>query len=83
MSMNDDVIEAEIFRLLSERSDSSSICPSDVARSLGNEDSWRELMDPVRAVAAQLAKDGRVRVTQGQETVDVETAKGPVRIRRP
>ena len=76
-------IEAQIFKLLESRDELSSICPSDVARSLGSADDWRQLMDPVRSVAARLVEQGRVRVTQGHDDVDIQTVKGPIRIRRP
>jgi hypothetical protein len=75
------VVEAEILRLLETRDPASSVCPSEVARSLGGDD-WRDLMDPVREVAGRLAADGRVRVTQGGSTVDIASAKGPIRLRR-
>lgn len=56
-----------------------SICPSDVARSIGGV-SWRSRMDAVRAAVAEEASAGRLRVTQKNETVDLAAAKGPVRI---
>jgi hypothetical protein len=80
--VNDDAIEREIFRLLDARDVSSSICPSDVARVLADDDHWRGLMDDVRSVAGRLAQQGRVRITQGEKTVDIETVRGPIRIRR-
>ena len=39
-------------------------------------------MDAVRAVAAQMADAGTVRITQGDSEVDIATVKGPIRIRR-
>lgn len=71
-----------IIELLGSRKPESSICPSDVARALGTSDGWRELMDPVRAAAGQLVDDGTVIITQGSATVDLDTVKGPIRIRR-
>ncbi|MGQ0847122.1 MAG: DUF3253 domain-containing protein [Sporichthyaceae bacterium] len=82
MELAEGVVEAEIFRLLEARELDASICPSEVARSLGG-DHWRELMDGVREVAGRLAAAGRVSITQGEATVDVGTSKGPIRIRRP
>lgn len=75
------VVEAEIFRLLETRDPAASVCPSEVARNLGGDD-WRDLMEPVRAVAGRLATEGRVRVTQGMSTVDIASSKGPIRLRR-
>lgn len=70
----------EIVDKLSAPKPESSICPSDVARDHG--DGWRELMDDVRAAAAELAADGTVIITQGDNEVDIATAQGPIRIRR-
>lgn len=66
---------------LTARDVSSSICPSEVARELGD-DEWRELMQPVRDAAQELVDAGTVIITQGSETVDLATVKGPIRIRR-
>ena len=70
-----------IVEKLAARAPSSSICPSDVARELGDEH-WRDLMEPARQAARRLTASGEVEVTQGGEVVDGATARGPVRIRR-
>lgn len=70
-----------IVEKLAARDASSSICPSEVARELGGDD-WRDLMQPVRDAAQELVRAGTVIITQGSETVDLETVKGPIRIRR-
>ncbi|CUR59690.1 conserved hypothetical protein [metagenome] len=75
-------LEAAILELLASRAPTATICPSDAARAVGDEDSWRELMDPARAAAARLVDRGEVEITQGGEVVDLATAKGPIRIRR-
>jgi len=74
-------LEQVILRLLSQRSPESSICPSDAARA-ARPQSWRPLMDEVRAAAGRLAARGEVDVTQGGRVVDIASARGPVRIRR-
>lgn len=74
-------IGATIRALLRSRAAESSICPSDVARAIGG-DSWRSLVPTVRSCAADLAADGTILVTQGNQTVDVTAARGPVRLRR-
>jgi hypothetical protein len=43
---------------------------------------WREKMDLVRNAASELAIDNEIEVTQGGKVVDIETAKGPIRLRR-
>lgn len=83
--MDDDVaarLERRIEELLDARAPTSSICPSDAARSVDPE-GWRDLMPAAREAAGRLAAAGAVQVTQRGEVVDVGTARGPVRIRRP
>jgi hypothetical protein len=76
-------VEATILRLLAERDAQASICPSDVARALGDDEAaWRALMPAVRDAAARLVQARRIEVTQRQRTVRIEDAKGPVRLRR-
>lgn len=74
-------LEDEIRRLLGARAVDATICPSDVARSLGDDD-WRDLMEPVRRAARRLADAGEVEITQRGQVVDITSAKGPIRIRR-
>jgi hypothetical protein len=71
-------IREEILRQVHGRE--GSVCPSEVARALA--DDWRPLMDDVREEAAALADAGALRVTQGEETVDARSARGPIRLRR-
>lgn len=73
-------LSAKIRELLSARSPTSSICPSDVARAAAP-DNWRPLMEPVREAARHMVADGEVQITQGGEVVDPESARGPIRIR--
>jgi uncharacterized protein DUF3253 len=75
-------LEATIEALLDDRRHGASICPSEAARAV-DPDGWRELMPAARAAAGRLAAAGAVEVTQGGEVVDVATARGPVRVRRP
>lgn len=72
---------AATIRALVRKRSESSICPSDVARAIGGS-SWRARMDDVRRVAAELAGREEIVVTQKGETVRIEDARGPVRIRR-
>jgi len=73
-------LEAVILRLLSQRAEDASICPSDAARA-ARPSGWRALMDDVRAAAGRLADRGDVDVTQRGHLVDIREARGPVRIR--
>jgi len=67
--------------LLRARDRTSSICPSDVARIVASPN-WRPVMDTVRSVAADMAAEGLIDVTQkGQQVDDPTSTKGPLRYR--
>jgi hypothetical protein len=74
-------LEASILALLAARAPTSTICPSDAARDVGDEN-WRELMEPARQAARRLVDAGEVEITQGGTVVDPSAAKGPIRIRK-
>ncbi len=74
-------LERTILELLDQRAAGATICPSDAARSVGDDD-WRELMEPSRQAAQRLVDAGDVVITQGGQVVDLATAKGPIRIRK-
>ncbi len=74
-------LEQAFGALLDDRRPGATICPSEAARAVGA-DGWRDLMPAARAAAGRLAAAGQVEVTQGGEVVDVDAARGPVRIRR-
>jgi hypothetical protein len=78
----DRALEQAIGALLHRRRPGVSLCPSEAARVVDPE-RWRELMPAARAAAGRLAAAGEVEVTQGGAVVDVATARGPVRVRRP
>jgi hypothetical protein len=75
-------LERALEELLDQRRPDASVCPSEAARAVAPED-WRDLMPAARAAAGRLVADGRAEVTQGGKVVDVTTARGPVRVRRP
>ncbi len=72
-------IEKAILELLAARG-TATACPSEVARKLGGA-TWRELMQPVRDVAAKLQDRGRIDVYQRGRPVELRTARGPIRLR--
>ena len=72
---------AATIRSLARKREQSSICPSDVARTVGGE-TWRSLMPDVRRVAAELADRDEIVVTQKGEPVSIREVRGPVRIIR-
>jgi hypothetical protein len=71
----------KILELLEQRDPGKTICPSDAARALGGDVGFPPLMDVVRAAARDLVSDGRIEVTQHGEPVDLDRAKGPIRLR--
>lgn len=77
----DDTIEAKILELCRARGPDKTICPSEVARALGGDETdWRERMPAVRDAAGRLAEEGVIEVTQKGKPVDANGAKGPIRL---
>jgi hypothetical protein len=77
--VSDARIERTIRELLAQRDEGKTICPSDAARALA--DDFRPLMDPVRRVAREMVARGELEVTQKGRVVDIDTARGPIRLR--
>jgi hypothetical protein len=81
--MEDASITAAILGLLSHRDVAASACPSEVARTLGDERQWRTLMPQIREVLVELIKQRRIIATRGsRELQPEELSGGPIRIRR-
>jgi hypothetical protein len=87
--MADDVtdrLEAALLELLDRRALGATVCPSEAARQVSgtpdDPDTWRPLMEPARDAVRRLVADGTVEVTQRGEVVDLDAARGPVRVRR-
>lgn len=77
-------LEAAILELLEERGAGRTICPSDAAKRVGGTESrrdWEGLMQPTREAARKLVKAGKIVAMQNGRVVDVETAKGALRLR--
>jgi len=81
MAVTDAQIEETILGLLARRDPGKTICPSDAARALS--DDFRPLMAPVRRVARDLVGRGELEVTQSGRVVDIDTARGAIRLRLP
>ncbi|MEO0992049.1 MAG: DUF3253 domain-containing protein [Pseudomonadota bacterium] len=73
----DDAIEQVLTALAEERSPDRSFCPSEAARRLAAD--WRPLMPRIRDVASRMG----LLATQRGLAVDLRSAKGPVRLRKP
>jgi hypothetical protein len=76
-------IEAVIAELLAARGPDKTICPSEAARALAGDTGFRPLMLPVREAAQAMVARGELEVTQRGQVVDLGTARGAVRLRRP
>ena len=73
--------ERAILELLAQRDPGKTICPSDAARALGGDDGFRPLMGLVRDAARALVAEGRIEVTQSGRPVELDTARGAIRLR--
>lgn len=76
-------LKAAILELLNQRGLGKSICPSEAAKLVGgtvNRRDWEVLMEPAREAARQLAKSGKIAVTQKGKPIDPAKAKGPIRL---
>lgn len=84
VTATDEALGTTILALLEKRKGGATICPSDAARSVydGEDDGWRDLMEPARRAAQRLVAAGEVEITQKGSVVDPSTARGAIRIRR-
>ncbi|MEM8488391.1 MAG: DUF2256 and DUF3253 domain-containing protein [Bacteroidota bacterium] len=81
----DHALEATILRLLGQRANNGSICPSEAVRVLeasGLIDNWRAYMEPARQAARRLVVKKQLEIIQKGRVVDPSTARGPIRLRR-
>lgn len=78
-------LEATMLALLQESGAERTISPMDVARALGGDhpDGWGPLMQPVRATAVRLMKEGRVVILRKGRPVDPDDFKGVYRLALP
>lgn len=74
-------LAAAIRTLLRHRDPDKTSCPSDAARVVGGE-GWREVMDAARVVAGALATTGLIEIRQKGGRVDLDQARGPIRLAR-
>jgi hypothetical protein len=82
-ALGDAVLTAAVLQSLACRDRSVSVCPSEIARSLADDEAWRPLLPRIRHVVAQLILQQRVIVTRGTKVLGVQEMRGgPIRIRR-
>ncbi|TDR48628.1 uncharacterized protein DUF3253 [Tahibacter aquaticus] len=72
-----------LLQLLQNEPGAEGVCPRDAARALASRlnTEWRDLMRPVRLVAAELAREGHLDILQDGKRVDILDVRGPVRLR--
>lgn len=83
--VDDAMIEATLLRLVAERGQGKTICPSEVTRLLAGShpDAWGPLMQPTRRVAVRLMKEGQVVITRKGRPVDPDDFRGVYRLSLP
>jgi len=73
-------VSETILALSAARGKDKTICPSEVARQIWQED-WRKHMDETRKAAFALRDKGKVVITQRGNEILGEEVRGPIRIR--
>lgn len=73
-------IPGAILSLTGRRGPDKSTCPSEIARLLFPQD-WRRHMEEVRNAAVDLHRQGKVVITQHGKAIDINSIRGPVRIK--
>jgi hypothetical protein len=80
----DKKLEKVIIHLLQSSNASTTICPSQAAKALVEDDDehrWRALLEPARRAARRLVHQGKINIMQGGKIVDKSRFKGPIRLR--
>ena len=77
-------IEKAILALCLARGVGKTICPSDAARALAQEDhTWRALMPSVREVAQSMARAGQITIYRKGEAIPDHDVSGVIRLGLP
>ena len=84
-SVSEEEIGESILRLVAERGEGKTVCPSEVARHLGgpHPDAWSPLMQPVRRIAVRLTKAGRLVILRKGKPADPDDFRGIYRLSLP
>ena len=75
-------LEATILKLLNQRANQATICPSEAARAIFPGDQWRDHMEQARQAARRLVVTGHIKILQKGIVVDPSAAKGPIRLQK-
>ncbi|MCX7325828.1 MAG: DUF3253 domain-containing protein [Hyphomicrobiales bacterium] len=84
-TIDPEAVEDAIRRLVAERGEGKTICPSEAARALGgpHPDGWGPLMQPVRKAAIRLKQQGRLSILRKGKVVEDDDFKGVYRLSLP
>jgi hypothetical protein len=82
---SEQALEDAILRLVAERGQGKSICPSEAARAVGGpkQEEWNRLMGPVRRIAIRLADQGQIVILRKGKPVDPHEFRGVYRLALP
>ncbi|RYY07644.1 MAG: DUF3253 domain-containing protein [Sphingobacteriaceae bacterium] len=78
--LSEHIIEQAILKMATNRGVDKTICPSEVAREIFD-DNWRNQMDNIRNVAFELEKAGKIDIMQKGQKINPNHIIGPIRIR--
>jgi hypothetical protein len=73
--------EDAILALLADREPGKTICPSEAAQAVAGPEGLRPHMSEVREAAGRLVHRGELEVTQKGRVIDLDSARGPIRLR--
>ncbi|MGF1607640.1 MAG: DUF3253 domain-containing protein [Rhodothalassiaceae bacterium] len=72
-------LRAAILQLVADRGAGKSICPSEAAKAVATD--WRPLMKPVRRIAIDLMREGRITILRkGKPVASAEEVRGVIRL---
>lgn len=74
-----------LLKFATERGPEATFCPSEVARAIAGShpDNWGPLMQPIRRVAVDLAKSGRLAIFRKGKLADPDDFRGVYRLGMP
>lgn len=74
-----ETLDDVIVRLVEARGQGKTICPSEAAREIRQEN-WQQLMGEIRVRAAKLARDGKIAIYRKGKPADPDSFKGVYRL---
>lgn len=82
---DNDTLRTVILDLLADRKSGKSICPSEAARAIAGSDEqqWRRLMKPIRAVAVRMTQAGELEIRRKGKQVNPTDFRGVYRLALP